>query len=106
MSFYDINPDTLPEGAVYYHNVLLVNIGIAPSEWEYDFENIWYLEEVTTSRPIAFVLYVDKELEEEWGIKFDITFVPHSVIEVCDNNLVSWYSTQDDDFNLDQSWSI
>lgn len=113
MSFYDIDPMTLPADAVYYHNVLMVCIGVAPSNWKLDVEDTWYLDKLQDARPTACIFYIDEDLEEETDedgepIKFEITFINHCVVEVCSDNSVCWYSTQSDesDFDLRDAWRI
>lgn len=114
MSFYNIDPMTLPAEAIYYHNVLMICVGIIPENWSFnDTNEIWYLDQVTSARPTAYIFYPDEELEEDIDdegnpLDFEITLIPHCVVEVCDNNSVRWYSTQsdEDDFDLKDAWRI
>lgn len=103
MTFYDIDPINLPEDAVYYHNVLVVCVGITPQLWEYEnYEEIWYLEYITSPQPTAYCFYVEPELEQEEEdaeIDFEIIIVSNCVVEVC-NNEISWYDGAEDNFTV------
>lgn len=114
MSFYDIDPMTLPAEAIYYHNVLMICVAITPKNWQFDdMDEIWYLDQITSARPTAYIFYPDEDLEEEFddegnSIEFEIELISHCVVEVCDNNSVCWYPGDDNDgeFNLKDSWRI
>lgn len=112
MSFYDIDPMALPEGAKYYHNVLIVSIAIPSKDWEFEENEIWYLDKITDARPTAYIFYKEPELndevdENEEPILFEITLVPHCVLEVNEDNSVCWYSTDENKgFNLEDYWRI
>lgn len=113
MSFYDINPISLPKQATYYHNVLMICIGVTPELWPVqNVTDIWYLDQITSARPTAYLFYLEPKLEQEEDedgelMDFDISIINHCVVEICENS-VCWYSTEDenDDFDLKDAWKI
>ena len=114
MSFYDIDPTTLPKDALYFHNVLLVLVATDPQLWEYeDCDQIWHLNQITSPQPTAYCFYPDSELQEQEDedgevSDFEIILVNHAVVEVCGNE-VSWYEGVDDDeedFDIRESWRL
>lgn len=111
VTFYDINPMHLPKDAIYFHNVLIIILAVSPQVWEFQEEQIWYLDQLTSPTPTAYCFYLEPELEEEdqeEETDFELCFIPHSVIEICGNE-ISWYEgtlDNDDDFDLKDSWKI
>lgn len=113
MSFYDIDPNSLPKEAQYYHNVLIVLVGITPQKWDYEeHKEIWSLEEITAPRPTVYCFYSEPELLEqehdEEEVDFEITIIGHCVVEVCGQE-VSWYEGMEpprDKFDAKDLWRI
>lgn len=114
MSFYDIDPSSLPNDSQFYHNVLVVLVGFPPEKWQFEEDEIWYLDHITSARPYAICFYVDEEFdldyEEEDNLgdiqeqDFYLQFDKHSVVEVCSDNSIQWYPKDEGSFDLEEAW--
>lgn len=58
--FFDIDPMALAPDATFYFNVCVINIAVRESlGGEYD--EVWDLTHVTSSRPLAYHIFKDKD---------------------------------------------
>lgn len=94
MTFYDINPNTLPAGAQYYFDVLVYNIAIsvdyAEELFDDDILDIWYLDKITDSQPTIVHFYVQDEFgpedlefdDDDTDVDYAMQALNHQVVEV------------------------
>lgn len=106
MNFFDIKPSSLPEGAQYFFNILVITIAVTPEIWEelignLSIQHIWYAEDLTAPEPQAICLYQEEEMEEDCD--FEIAMYPHRVVELY-NNDIAWYDMID--FDTDDPWRL
>lgn len=110
MTFYNIDPNTLPSGAQYYFDVLVYNIAIsvdyADELFDDDILDIWYLDKITDAQPIAVHFYVqdefdpeelelDDECEDYSDVDYAMQALYHQVVEVHPTLGVSLYDMTD-----------
>ena len=88
MIFEDFPIESLPAGAQYYFNVLLINVPTVDLE----FEDYWNIEKICDPRPIAYHFY-RVEQEEEMVMEIE----PNVVIETHPTLGVHWYSMYEDE---------
>lgn len=94
-TFYDLNPDEMPEDATYYHNVYVIAVAVSREMWDsveelQDITCISYLDEVCGPAPCATFIWVcDEEFEDD--VDFEVETYDHSVVEVRADGDICWY---------------
>lgn len=109
--FYQFSPDSLPKGAQYYFNILVVTFVLSPQFQQEEevisgeVDDIWFLDNLLDARPYIVHVYVDEEIDwEEEDVDFMIDYEPHCVVEVGQNGEICWYDMID--FDTEDPWRI
>lgn len=116
MSFFNINPMSLPKDAQYYFNILIIIIYVSRETMDIcygkDKELIWFLDEITEPRPTAIcICALDEEeqqqINEEYQteVSYSIEMYPHTVLEVDPNLGIGWYPMRSG-FEESDPWSL
>lgn len=102
MNFFDLEPMGCPRDAVYYFNILVVNIMFSPSAG-FEYEEYWDLQHILDPRPYVVHLYTEDEEEIfENGDIFEVEYFPHSVVETSQSLGVCFYDMLDEDYCEDE----
>lgn len=111
-TFFDLEDGFYGPDSQFYFNVMVYEIGLAPTTWFEVFGDIEiegmvsvkYLQYLTTARPRLYLFYPLNEQEAtEQDIDFDITYYDHQVVEVNGTN-IAW--TDMIDFKTDDFWRL
>lgn len=94
IGFYNVDPDSLPKDAQYYHNVCVTVIAVSAELWNEveeiaDLDGIYYTEGLTAALPTMTVFYLEEELDED--LEFGMEVFPHSVVEIQSDGNICWY---------------
>jgi hypothetical protein len=103
MSFFSKSPCLLPEGAKYFFNILVINIGINYDNLSEFFNNgscsAWYLDAINNPRP-----YVIHFFASSTPYDWELIGYPHCVIEITPEQKISFYEMLD--FGTSDPWRI
>lgn len=99
--------DELPENnAQHYFNILTICVEVAQDYWDQIFpqelDEVWYLQDITSSRPKAYHFYIEEDLDEDF--EYEITYFPHTVIAITQDNQILCYEMLD--FDTIDPWYI
>lgn len=105
-TFFDELPEFLPENAQFYFNILMVCIEISQDCWDkyfhQDIDEIWYLQDITSSRPKVYHFYIEDNIDEDF--EYEVSCFPHTVIAVGQDNQILCYDMLD--FDTPDTWEI
>lgn len=118
MTFYDIPENGLPRENEYYFNVLVICIAVIPQLAKEllgeNVDEIYYLDQITSTRPTVYHFYIEPELgiqydeteEEEYReeVVYEICLFPHSVVEISPQGEISFFEMLD--FDTEDFWRI
>ena len=102
--FYDIDPTAFPQGAQFFFNILVALFSIpleSDSILPLNIERYWYLEALTKPQPYAILFFRDASITDP-TVEFEYELIPHCVIEITQQQEVSWYEMVD--YDTDDPW--
>lgn len=103
--FFDTPGHYLSNNAQYYFNILVICIAVSPTHAQYildkNISDIWYMQQITDSRPKVIHIFVDEMMDKD--IDYLIECFPHSVVEVNQQRI---YFYDMIDFDTDDPWEI
>lgn len=106
MSFFDSDPNSCPRDGQYFFNILVVNIGINPNNSNQalgqGIKNLWNIQNIVEPRPYIIHIFEDEEIDDD--LIFEITMIPHCVVEVSQSLGICWEHMLD--FDTDDPWRI
>lgn len=113
MTFFDIDPNTFPEDATFYFNVVVTLIYMTREDMnelinDSTIDVLWSIEHIMDPQPtaIAFVCLEPEEMEDFGSdLSYMIEVHPHSVVQTHPILGVGWYDMFDD-FEDPDPWRL
>lgn len=80
----------------FYHGVTVICIAVPIESWEYDFDEVWYLDDIFELNSTIYNFYYSEEDEENIG-KLDITIIKDCLVRVTENNEIKIYLQEEEE---------
>lgn len=102
MTFFKMDPLGFPKGAQFYFNLVIATIEISFESdlLPKDIYDYWYLGGIKEARPFAIYIYRHSEKTNDNHYDFDV--FEHCVLEVDEDQEVSWYDMVD--YETEDPW--
>ena len=92
MVFFDYPAESFAPDSAFYYGVMLVNV---PMGKDFEYEEYWNIEKITSPRPIVYHLVRSDDYED-----LMMEIVPDVVIET-NKDYIKWYFMYEEDFDYE-----